>query len=82
MVNKCALKNLLKVIAFLAILLVLVLGLQRDFIPFQFQDTIQARTFANYTEEDSVDVLIVGTSSIMVGISPLRIYQDAIYCTI
>lgn len=77
MVDKHVLYNIIKIIAFLTILLVLVLGVQREFIPFQFQDTIQARTFANYTEEDSVDVLIVGTSSIMVGISPLRIYQDA-----
>ena len=75
MVDKHVLYNIIKIIAFLTILLMLVLGIQREFIPFRFQDTIQARTFANYTEEDSVDVLIVGTSSIMVGISPLFIAQ-------
>lgn len=77
MVNENVLKNVIKTIAFIAILLIIVLGIQREFIPFEYQDTIQARTFANLTEENSVDILITGTSSIMVGISPLKIYQDA-----
>ncbi|MCQ2546184.1 MAG: hypothetical protein MJ161_01380 [Clostridia bacterium] len=70
-------KNLAKTVAFIVILAVIVLALQTQFVPYQFQDTIQAGTFFNYTEEDSVDVLISGTSSIMVSISPLRIYEDA-----
>lgn len=72
-----AVKNLIKTIVFLAILIVLLLGLQVQFVPFQWQDTIQARTFYEDTEKDSVDVLISGTSSIMVGLSPLRMYEDA-----
>ena len=46
MVDKHVLYNIIKIIAFLTILLVLVLGIQREFIPFQFQDTIQASEYS------------------------------------
>ena len=70
-------KNFFKTIGFLIILFMLVLAVQREMVPFQWQDTIQSETFHKKTEENSVDVLICGTSSIMVGISPLRLFENA-----
>lgn len=78
MVSKGAgMKNLIKTLIFILILAVLVFAVQREMIPFQWQDTMQSVTFHEKTEEDSVDVLVCGTSSVMVGISPLIIYEKA-----
>lgn len=73
--KKESIVNIIKTIAFLIVLAMIILAIQSRVIPFNEQDTNQTATFYE-TPEDSVDVLIAGTSSIMVGLSPLKLYED------
>lgn len=45
------------------------------FIPYYKQDTDQNRTFYE-TEKNTVDVLIAGSSTLLVGFSPLELWED------
>ena len=45
------------------------------FTPYYIQDTDQNRTFYK-TEKNTVDVLIAGSSTLLVGLSPLEIWED------
>lgn len=45
------------------------------FIPYYIQDTDQNRTFYK-TEKNTVDVLIAGSSTLLVGLSPLELWED------
>ena len=68
-------KQIILSLIFLAILAVCLFYAQQQLIPFNDQDTNQTATFYE-TEEDSVDVLTVGASSVMVSFSPLRLYEN------
>lgn len=57
------------------IFLILLTALGKVFVPYQEQDTDQHRTFYN-TEKNSVDVMMVGSSTILVGISPLELWKN------
>ena len=45
------------------------------FIPYYIQDTDQNRTFYKM-EKNTVDVLIAGSSTLLVGLSPLELWED------
>ena len=45
------------------------------FIPYYKQDTDQNRPFYE-TEKNTVDVLIAGSSTLLVGFSPLELWED------
>ena len=68
-------KNVIKIVCFLIILTTSVLLVQHYFMPFGEHDTNQTLSFYEL-EEDSVDVLFVGTSLMMMGVSPLKIYDS------
>lgn len=59
------------IIAFMMILIFL----GKLFIPYYIQDTDQNRTFYE-TEKNTVDVLIAGSSTLLVGFSPLELWED------
>lgn len=67
-------KNFLKTVIFLGIIVALIVSLQYYFVPFFGKDTNQA---ASYYEipENSIDVLVVGGSMTRVSVSPLEIYK-------
>lgn len=67
--------KVIKIIAFLIILLIAVCFLQERLIPYHNIYSSQFKTFYE-TPSNSIDVLIVGTSTVMVGISPLEIYEN------
>lgn len=70
-------RNFVKTVIFIMLLACLVFAVQRELVPFQWQETRQAVTFHKKTEANSVDVLICGPSSVMVGLSPLRMYEKS-----
>lgn len=68
-------KQLSKSIIFVLILVLCLLGINRALFPFSEHDTNQTKTFYE-TEENSVDVLFLGTSLMMMSVNPLRVYDD------
>lgn len=57
------------------IFFILLTVLGKVFVPYHKQDTDQQRTFYK-TEKNSVDVLVVGSSTLLVGISPLELWKN------
>lgn len=57
------------------IFFILLTALGKVFVPYQKQDTNQNRTFYK-TEKNSVDVLVVGSSTLFVGIAPLELWKN------
>lgn len=68
-------KNIIKTVAFLLVSLACILIIQKEFIPFNAQDTNQTETFYKLPE-NTVDVAFIGTSPILVGISPLELFEE------
>lgn len=64
-----------RMIAFIAVSLLLICFLQNRLIPHHDLYSSQFKTFYN-TPRNSIDVLVVGTSTVMVGVSPLKIYDE------
>lgn len=67
-------KHIVSIAIFVIILAVIIGFAQKELIPFNEQDTNQTATFYKL-EPNSVDILAVGSSSVMVGFSPLRLYE-------
>lgn len=57
------------------IFVVLLYASGKVFTPYYKMDTNQNKTFYR-TEKDSVDVLIVGSSTLLVGLSPLELWEN------
>lgn len=57
------------------IFVMLLVSAGKLFIPYYIQDTDQNRTFYK-TEKNTVDVLIAGSSTLLVGLSPLELWED------
>ena len=68
-------KNFIKTVIFLGIIVALVISLQVFFVPFFGKDTNQAATYYEIPE-NSIDVLVVGGSMTRVSVSPLEIYEQ------
>lgn len=68
-------KNFIRTVGFLILLFLAVVGLQKAFIPYNDQDTNQTATLYDLPE-NSIDVLFVGTSPILVGMSPLELFHE------
>ena len=64
-----------RAIIFILILCLALFGCDRLLFPFSEHDTNQDRTFYEI-EENSIDVAAIGTSLMMVGFSPLRLYDQ------
>lgn len=69
--NRWIFVRCLTVIVIFAMLLVF---MGKLFIPYYIQDTDQNSTFYK-TEKNTVDVLIVGSSTLLVGLSPLELWE-------
>ncbi len=63
-----------RALIFILILCLALVGCDRLLFPFSEYDTNQDRTFYEI-EENSIDVAAIGTSLMMVGFSPLRLYD-------
>lgn len=70
-----AIKIVLKVVCFIAIFVFLLLFIGKFFVPYSADSTRQSASFYNM-QRDSIDVLIVGSSSVFVGITPLELCKD------
>ncbi len=68
-------KTICKVIIFVLVLAMVLLIVSKIFVPFNRQDTNQAKTFYRL-EKNTVDTLIVGSSTLLVGVSPLQMWED------
>lgn len=66
--------NVVKIIVFIIIALLIVVYSGKAIIPFNAQDTNQTKTFYK-TDKNSVDILMVGTSTLMVALSPLELWK-------
>lgn len=69
--------KIIKAVGFCLIFVLVLLTVQNRFVPFEEQDTNQAKSFYNDIEKDSVDVLVIGASTVLVGVSPLRLYEKS-----
>lgn len=67
-------KQGIRAIIFVLVLCLCLAGANRLLFPFSDEDTNQTKSFYN-TENDSVDVLIIGTSLMMMSFNPLRMYD-------
>lgn len=59
----------------MAVFVILLTILGKLFTPYYIQDTDQNRTFYK-TEKNTVDVLIAGSSTLLVGLSPLELWEN------
>lgn len=62
-------------ICFFIIFIILLLSVSKVFVPYSSETTSQTDSFYKL-EKNTIDVLIVGTSTIFVGISPLQLYEE------
>lgn len=69
-------KKILKAVSFCLILMLVLNVVQNQIVPFEKQDTNQANSFYNDIEKNSVDVLAIGASTILVDVSPLALYEE------
>lgn len=67
-------KNVIKIVVFMTIVIILTYILGRIFLPYNSETSIQSKSFYEM-EENTIDVLIVGTSTVLVGLSPLELYD-------
>ena len=67
-------KNFIKTVVFLGIVVAILVGLEPFFVPFFGKDTNQAATYYEIPE-NAIDVLVVGGSMTRVSVSPLEIYK-------
>lgn len=64
-----------RVVLFIILLAIIVTATGKLFIPFNKQDTNQASTYYD-TPRNSIDVLTVGASTLMVGVSNLELWKN------
>lgn len=70
-------KKIIEIIIFLLVFLLIFGAVQDKFTPYREQDTNQANSFYDDTQANSVDVLAIGASTVLVGVSPLRMYEKS-----
>lgn len=75
MQKKLYAKTIIKLICFMILLGTVLYYVGQWFIPYSDDSSRQSDSFYK-TEKNSVDALIVGSSSVFVGITPLELYED------
>lgn len=68
-------KNLFRVATVAVVFVLLLYFAGKIYTPYYIQDTNQNRTFYRM-EKNTVDVLIAGSSTLLVGLSPLELWED------
>ncbi|NLD20421.1 MAG: hypothetical protein GX663_09315 [Clostridiales bacterium] len=64
-----------KILVFLIIIIALLLNIQGRFVPYNARYSDGSFTFYEIPE-NSIDVLIAGTSTTLTGLAPLKLYED------